>query len=160
VGRAPKSALSIHDQWQTFKLLEGMVVAGTIAMPRQVIREISEITHPDPPGAWATAVRGVHRHPLDPQWVHVQRVMAEAGDVVDPNKLKDDADPYVLALALELLEQGYDVCVVTEDRVDRNRIAVTTACQRLGIQHCSVRDFLDHLGVKTKKPASKAHGAE
>ncbi len=146
-----KSALSVADQWQTFKLLEDMVRAGTVAMPRLVIREISEIAHPDLPGAWAPGVRDIQQHPLDPEWEHVQRVMAEAGDVVDPNKTKEDADPYVLALALQLVGQGHDVCVVTEDRVDRNRIAVTTACDRLSIPHCSVRDFLGGLGVKTKK---------
>lgn len=78
----------------------------------------------------------------------------QAGDVVDPNKTKEDADPYVLALALQLLEEGHDVCVVTEDRVDRNRIAVTNACTRLGLPHCSVRDFLGGLGVKTKRAAT------
>lgn len=155
-----KSALSVSDQWQTFKLLEDMVRAGTVAMPRLVIREISEIAHPDLPGAWAPGVRDIQQHPLDPEWEHVQRVMAEAGDVVDPNKTKDDADPYVLALALQLVKQGLDVCVVTEDRVDRNRIAVTTACGRLGIAHCSVRDFLDGLGVKTKKAAGDGSDAD
>jgi len=147
-----KSALSVADQWRTFKLLEDMVRGGSLAMPRLVIREISEIAHPDLPGAWAPGVRDIQQHPLDPQWQHVQRVMSQAGEVVDPNKTKDDADPYVLALALQLLGDGYDARVVTEDRVDRNRIAVTTACDRLAISHCSVRDFLTDLGIKTKKP--------
>lgn len=155
-----KSALSVADQWQTFKLLEDMVRAGTVAMPRLVIREISEIAHPDLPGAWAPGVRDIQQHPLDPAWEQLRRVMAEAGDVVDPNKTRDDADPYVLALALQLLEAGHDVCVVTEDRVDRNRIAVTTACDRLGIAHCSVRDFLGTLGVKTKKTPTPADDEE
>jgi rRNA maturation endonuclease Nob1 len=151
-----KAALSVADQWQTFKRLEDMVGAGTVAMPRLVIREISEITHPDLPGAWAPGVRDIQQHPLDPEWESVQRVMAEAGNVVDPNKTKEDADPYVLALALQLLEQGHDVCVVTEDRVDRNRIAVTTACDRLGVSHCSVRDFLAGLGIKINKAAKES----
>ncbi len=151
-----KAALSVADQWQTFKQLEDMVRAGAVAMPRLVIPEISEIAHPDLPGAWAPGVRDIQQHPLDPEWEHVQRVMAEAGDVVDPNKTKDDADPYVLALALQLVAEGHDVCVVTEDRVDHNRIAVTTACDRLGIMHCSIRDFLGGLGIKTKKPAGEA----
>lgn len=149
-----KAALSVADQWQTFKQLEDMVRAGAVAMARLVIREISEIAHPDLPGAWAPGVRDIQQHPLDPEWEHVQRVMAEAGDVVDPNKTKEDADPYVLALALQLLEQGHDVCVVTEDRVDRNRIAVTTACDRLGVSHCSVRDFLTGLGIKINRAAN------
>lgn len=152
-----KAAVSLADQWQTFKLLEDMVRAGTVAMPRLVIREITQIAHPDLPGAWAPGVRDVQQHPLDPDWEHVQRVMAEAGDVVDPNKTKEDADPYVLALALQLRLQGHDVCVVTEDRVDRNRIAVTTASDRIGIPHCSVRDLLGGLGVKTKQAAADSN---
>ncbi len=154
-----KSALSVADQWQTFKLLEDMVSEGTVAMPRLVIREISEIAHPDLPGAWAPGVRDIQPHPLDPEWKHVRRVMAEVGDVVDPNKTKEDADPYVLALGLQLLGDGYDVCVVTEDRVDRNRIAVTTACDRLGLAHCSVRDFLGSLGIATRKPQAGSTAA-
>lgn len=71
-----KAALSVADQWQTFKQLEDMVRAGTVAMPRLVIREISEIAHPDLPGAWAPGVRDIQQHPLDPEWEHVQRVMA------------------------------------------------------------------------------------
>lgn len=155
-----KFIVSVADQWHTFKLLEDMVRAGAVAMPRLVIREIAEIAHPDMPGAWAPGVRDIQQHPLDPEWEHVQRVMAEAGDVVDPNKTEEDADPYVLALALQLLERGHDVCVVTEDRVDHDHIAVTTACGRLGIPHCSLRDFLGELGVKTKKSTGDAHDDE
>jgi hypothetical protein len=97
--------------------------------------------------------RDIQQHPLDPDWEFLQRVMAEAGDVVDANKTSEDADPYVLALGLQLAAAGYDVEVVTEDRVDRNRIAMTTACRRLKLPHCSVRDFFGQLGVKTRNPA-------
>ena len=149
-----KLAVSVADQWKAFKLLEDKVRSGEIAMPRHVIREISEIDHPDLPGAWAPGVRDVQLHPLDPSWDCVQRVMAEAGDVVDPNKTKEDADPYVIALALHLQGDGLGVSVVTEDCVDRSRIAVTTACDRLSIPHCSTREFLNELGIKTKKVGS------
>lgn len=149
-----KTLVSVADQWNTFKLLEEMVQSGSIAMPRLVIREISEIAHPDLPGAWAPGVRDLQSHPLDPDWEFVQQVMRKAGDVVDPNKNKEDADPYVIALALQLERDGYDVTVVTEDRVDRNRIAVTTACSRLNLRHCSARELFADLGIKTKKVGS------
>lgn len=151
-----KIAVSVADQWKTFKLLEDKVQSGEIAMPRHVIREISEIDHPDLPGAWAPGVRDVQLHPLDPSWECLQRVMAEAGDVVDPNKIKEDADPYVIALALDLQQDGLGVSVVTEDCIDHSHIAVTTACDRLSVSHCSTREFLSELGIKTKK----AGGAE
>lgn len=146
-----KRVLPVDSQWVVFKRLEEMVENGAAAMPRQVIREMSEIAHPDLPGAWAPGVRDRQRHPLDAEWEHVQRVMTEAGDVVDPNKTTEDADPYVLALALQLVLAGEAVVVVTEDCVDRNRIALTTACDRLGLSHGSVRDFFAALGVKMKK---------
>jgi hypothetical protein len=148
-----KLVISVSDQWKTFKLLEEMVRSGEIAMPRQVIREISDIDHPDLPGAWAPGVRDVQCHPLDPSWDCVQRVMAEAGDVVDPNKTEEDADPYVIALALHLQQAGLDVSVVTEDHVDHSYIAVTTACDRLSVTHCSTREFLAKIGIKMKKPS-------
>lgn len=147
-----KFVLAVGDQWSTFKLLEDMVTRGEVAMPRLVIREVAEIAHPDLPGAWAPGVRDSQVHPLDPDWKHLSRVMLEAGDVVDPNKSTEDADPYVLALALQLVEEGFRVVVVTEDRIDRHRIAVTTACTRLGVDYCSVRVFFNALGIKTKKP--------
>lgn len=75
--------------------------------------------------------------------------MTEAGDVVDPDK--EDADPDVPALALRLLEQGHDVYVVTEDHVDRNRITVTTPCDRFDIPHCSVRDVPGGLGDQVEE---------
>lgn len=87
------------------------MATGQIAMPRQVIREIERTAHPDLPGAWAPGVRGALRHPLDVDFVHLRRVMAEAGQVVDPNKAEEDADPYVAALALHLAARGLDVVV-------------------------------------------------
>lgn len=48
-----KYVISISNQWGAFKRLEQMVLKGRIAMPRQMIKEITEVTHLDMPGAWA-----------------------------------------------------------------------------------------------------------
>lgn len=145
-----KLAVAVGDQWDTFKLLEELVVAGRIAMPRLVIREASEIAHPDLPGAWAPAMRSHLVHPLDPDWNHLAEVMRVAGDVVDANKAEEDADPYVLALGRQLQAEAHEVVIVTEDRIDRVRIAMTTACARLGLSCCGVRAFLSEIGVATR----------
>jgi predicted nucleic acid-binding protein len=139
-------------QWQAFKRLEELVASGQIAMPRQVIREIERTAHPDLPGAWAPGVRGALRHPLDVEFEHLRRVMAKAGQVVDPNKTEEDADPYVAALALQLASQGLDPVVVTTDAVDHLpiRIALTTACDRVGLRHTDSRAFLVAVGILVK----------
>jgi hypothetical protein len=147
-----KSLIALSDQWDAFKGLEERVIAGEIAMPRQVLNGGAELTHPDLPGTWATGIRGQLQHPLDVHFDQIQRVMAEAGEVTDPNKTTEDADPYVVALALQLREAGLDAIVVTSAAVDRLplKIAMTTACNRLGVPHASPRDFLIAAGVKVK----------
>lgn len=47
-------------------------MAGSIALPRHVIKETSEIAHPDVPGAWASGVRPLVVHPLEPDWEHLE----------------------------------------------------------------------------------------
>lgn len=126
---ATKTIVSVANQWDAFKHLEQMVRDGQIAMPRQVINEVSELSHPDLPGAWVPGVRGNLQHPLDVHHSHLREVMSVAGDVVDVYKTGEDADPYVLALARQLKGSGHTVCIVTEDTVDRNRISIATRVQ-------------------------------
>ncbi|MCY3821772.1 MAG: hypothetical protein OXH52_20870 [Gammaproteobacteria bacterium] len=75
--------------------------------------------------------------------------MEKAGDVVDPNKTTEDADPYVLALALHTREKGFDVVVVTNDIVDHLpiRISLATACARLNVDAATPEDFLAEAGI-------------
>jgi len=150
-----KTIVSVANQWDAFKHLEQMVRDGQIAMPRQVINEVSEIAHPDLLGAWAPGVRGSLQHPLDVHYSHLRAVMSVAGDVVDVNKAGEDADPYVLALAQQLKHDGHTVCIVTEDTVDGNRISIATACERLKIDFCRVRDFLEWCQVPLRKEKSE-----
>ena len=70
-----KSIVSISNQWNAFRYLEEMVAAGKIALSRHVINEVSEITHPDMPGAWASGVRHLLQHPLQANFDYLERVM-------------------------------------------------------------------------------------
>lgn len=117
-------------------------------MPRQVISEVSEITHPDTPGAWAAGVRDLLQHPLNTSWDSMARVMEVAGGLVDPNSPGDPADPWVAALALDLRDSRFDPCCVTEDEVDRRpRISLVTACNRLDLPSCGLIEFLADLQI-------------
>ncbi|MXZ31140.1 MAG: DUF4411 family protein [Acidimicrobiia bacterium] len=144
-----KRLLPIPEQWNAFVRLGSLVENGRIAMPRQVLAEATTVSHPDVPGAWAAAMRRRLRHTLDPDYHFVRLVMEAAGDVVDPNKTTDDADPYVVALALHTREQGFDVVVVTADVVDRppRRISLATACARLNVEVANPTEFLVAAGI-------------
>lgn len=124
-----------------------MVETGELFFPRQVTAELNQARHIDTPEAWALAAGPKVTRAYDPDTAFVQRVMAEAGDVVDHNAEVDAGDPYVLAQALELLSMGLAVCVITEDIVDHQplRISMATACGRLNLPHCELRDFLERI---------------
>lgn len=90
--------------------------------------------------------------PLQADYDYLARVMSVAGDVVDANQTREDADPWVLALALQLQETTlFKICIVTEDTVDRHRISMVTACSRLQLEWCRVRDFLGHCSIEMRR---------
>ena len=68
-----------------------------------------------------------------------------APDVIEEDAENDPADPYVLALALQLWrENEAEECyVVTEDNVDRVplKISIRTACTRLGLNCMDTRNW-------------------
>ena len=146
-----RQTIAVDEQWRVFRAMEDLVRAGEIAIPRQVINEMKDVAHPDLPGTWAVGMRSVLRHSPDAHPDDLRRVMSEAGGVVDLSKQTEDADPYVLALALTLQNAGHAVCVVTEDVVDRKRLSVGTACDRLGLPHARASEFLARRGLGAGK---------
>jgi rRNA maturation endonuclease Nob1 len=141
-----------NKQWNAFKSLEDRVREGKIAFPRQVIKEVSDFAHPDVPGVWVQPMRTLVQYDINPGDEYIRAVMATAGDLVEEGALKEVADPYLLAMALELRETK-SIMVVTDDVVDRLplKIAMTTACERLDLPWCRTTDFLSSLGLPSKK---------
>lgn len=143
-----KTLVRIDRQWDLFELLRDMVDRGEIAMPRQVIREIGEVAHPDAPGVWARGMTHRLKHPLDIEYEYIRRVMKVAPNLVEANQQKEVADPYVVALAMQLVAGGESVEVVTDDLVDHlpSKIALGTACDRLKLAHVGCQDLLSAIG--------------
>lgn len=141
------------DQWELLKRLEGLVEAGTVCFPREVAREVKDLSHPDAPGVWVHGVERKTRHPLDPSDAALRLVLASAGDVVDPDR-PINGDAQVLALASELIAAGHGATIVSEDFVDRNpKLSVETACTRLGLPHMRLVHFLSAI---SESPADDA----
>ncbi len=106
------------------------------------------MAHPDAPGVWARGMSHRLKHALDVDYEHLRRVMQEAPNLVEANQQKDVADPYVVAMALQLAGGGESVEVVTDDLIDHlpTKIALGTACDRLKVPHISCQDFLTAIG--------------
>jgi hypothetical protein len=135
-------------QWGLFRRMESLVEEGRIAFPRHVRTEMQDLAHPDAPGVWAAGVFPAIKHAVDPDADYIRRVMAsDAKAVVDPNKAREDADPFIIAQALQLMDAGYEVCVVTEDHLDNpTRIALTKACDICSVEWIRLDEFLKDIG--------------
>jgi hypothetical protein len=83
----------------------------------------------------------VHGEPSDDS---LAEVLNAAPNMLDPDASIEHADPYVVAMALELTaEPDFDVIVVSGDRVDRpGHTSVVTACGRLQVRTATVDAFL------------------
>ncbi|MBU6435571.1 MAG: DUF4411 family protein, partial [Nitrospirae bacterium] len=79
----------------------------------------------------------------------VRAVLAEVPEILDPDKDGvEEADPYVLALAMRLQNEGYQVTILTEERKDRpDKMSMNTACGVLRIPCLPVETFLSRNGI-------------
>ena len=159
-----KLIINLREQWSTFRVLEDMAKNEQIAMPKQVINEVSRVRHPDIPGAWVVGVENYLEHPVNVDHRILSIIKSQCPDLADPRKEIDDADPYVVALAYQLQEQKEIPCIVTEDKVDRivtegqvdRKIqSIVSACKQLKLKYTYTRDFLTHLNIPTKNKTEK-----
>lgn len=144
-----KSILAVAEQWPLLMRMSGLVESGCLAFPRQVANELKKAKHPDAPGVWAACHKGWGTHP-QPRDGSVAEALG-AAQLIDPDSEADaePADPYVVAMALEIKERfsSVKVVVVTEDRVDRMpaKESIVTACQRLELESCTAEEFATWL---------------
>ena len=120
-----------------------------LAIPRQVVWKMGSIFTELP--KLGMLFKGA---PI-PDARFMKRVMADAGEVTDPDQVTDDPAPWVLALALHRQAEGDLVCVVSEDFVDRDGLSVASACGRLGLDWRRTREFLEHFGIPIKPEPKK-----
>jgi hypothetical protein len=133
-----KKVLKIVDQWDFFSGLSELLGEGRIAFPPQVRTEMLHGKFPDTPGAWIARCKGteVYSRPGDET---VLQVLASAPNLIDVEDERDQADPYVLAMALEIqTDRGLaPVRVASKDYIDRMPVksSLASACAVLGVEH-------------------------
>lgn len=110
---------------------------GTLLIPHQVLEELERFRtdsgRPDELAVWARRCEKVGAC-LRPRLELVKYVLKEAPTLIDPNTQFEEADPYVLALALEKADTGDKTVVVTNDFKDRTtKLSLSSACGLVGI---------------------------
>jgi uncharacterized protein DUF4411 len=129
-----------------------MVTHGSLLFPKEVVAELEracEGKEPDKRYLWASSYSGIAcRHPTD--YARVASVLERVPLLVDAEKTMgaEEADPYVVALALTVASDGTQITVVTEDRKDKPaKTSLATACGLWGLSTVPLEAFLGHTGI-------------
>lgn len=134
------------DRRNVLGRMSRVVASGTLVFPTEVVAELERYEGEDDPiRDWAVANRRLATR-ISPPFEKLRAVMthSQVKRVIDPDKATsvDEADPYVLALALSLKDHA-EVVVITEETKDRrDRISMGTACGLLRLFRLPVRAFL------------------
>lgn len=139
-----------------YRKLRRRVEDGSLLFPVEVFDELkrarsTDMTKEDRPFDFAESTKKTATR-LGTDYAYVTQVLAVTPRVLDHEKVggADEADPYVLALALKLSHEGHLVTVITEERKDRpDKMSMNTACGLLRLPCVPLDAFLESQGIWT-----------
>lgn len=115
-----QSGLPAAEQTRVFDTLAARAQAGLLVFPPQVREELEwneRDRASDAARDWVRRVREFAERPAE--FETVRRVLARAPLLIDANSKRDQADPYVIALALDTQSLG-GVSILSDDYRDRS----------------------------------------
>ncbi len=140
-----------------FSDLTKLVKSDTLVFPIQVFKELERFSlsnanakSKDLPFEWTKLNKErATRHNIDYQKLRIILQHPQVSKIVDPDKIggEEEADPYVLCLAYQLLET-HGITVLTEEVKDRpDKISMNTACGLLRLVPLRMMAFLGQQGI-------------
>ncbi|MHC4472488.1 MAG: DUF4411 family protein [Planctomycetota bacterium] len=135
-----KRLILATEQWEFFEKLKRLVQKGLASFPKKVAQELRQARHHDTPEAWSLNVIRDVQYPKEPDPETVRRVMAIAGEVIDEEAEGEQADPYVIAHALEIADCPQHVSVSTSRGWQwRNSLRLSESCRKSTSRSSPVR---------------------
>jgi hypothetical protein len=144
-----RSLFSRAERESVMERLAELVEDGRVVYPREVVLELERYAGADNPAlAWAKAHQTAAAR-MQPSFEALRNVLAHVPEVIDASKEgTEEADPYVLAMAVALRESGADARVVTEEfKTTVRKMPLGSAAGFLGIPSVSIRTMLKFEGV-------------
>ena len=140
-----KRYIKPERQWDFFnETMTAMVESGDLLIVPQVEAECGKARHPDVPGTWALAKARLSPADRDPSLQTVRVILSMWPELIDPEGEAEQADPYVVARALELQDSLQDVFVLTDDTTSRLPVKASLAqvCDHYQIPWINLARFL------------------
>lgn len=144
----------IPNVWQE---LEKLFNAGKIISHEFVYEEFNpERKNPDFIAKWIKDKKGYFLGITDKQSKKVEEILQKFPDFIDAEKENDQADPWIIALAIEKMEevtlfgQNTLVYVVSQEKISSSK-RIPAVCREFKVPHMNLDDFLKdngwHFGI-------------
>lgn len=142
-----QAGLSPSRQAAMFRMLTRLTETGRLCFPPQVREELEwGSRRGDEAVTWVQAAKDSAERFADMNTV--RRVLRRAPLLIDPHSTRDQADPYVIALAMDSQELG-GVSILSDDRHDRydahhaiRKLSVATVAASWDIPVAPLEGFL------------------
>jgi hypothetical protein len=148
----PKRHVEKAQHVEIYKRLTILVETGEIVYVPQVVPELLAYAgKPDVPCDWAKENEAKACKRKVPHSV-VKEVL-DVAPVLDPHKSTgpEEADPYVLALAILLRRENVDARVLTEEQNDLpDKMSMASGCGLLGIPRMRIEPLLAQKNIWSK----------
>ena len=134
--------------WEKLKLLADN---NRLIAPREVLNEIKQ--NDDMLSKWAKNQKKMFKEPTQRQIELVQEILKDFPALIDTER-KFDADPWVIALAIELSSSSQQTIftikriVVTEEKLRENRVRIPFVCNKKSIESIDIVELFRTEGWK------------
>lgn len=131
--------------------IESLITRGLLSAPKEVLNEIKE--GDDQLAEWAKKQNKLFKEITQKQIEIVKDILKEYPSLVK-EKRKYDADPWVIALAIELSTSSQKTLapvkriVVTEEKLRGNKVKIPYVCQKFNIKSIDIIDMFRIEGWK------------
>lgn len=153
LSRTNEKVIKIDDA--IWKYLEKMMKMGGVISHRIVFNEIISGTK-NPPFIiqWIKGKRGYFLPKSDSQIAQIPEIVQQFPDLIDYARESEQADPWLIALAIEKSKEAnlfevYVSVVVSQENQNSSK-KIPAACKHFRIGHHSLREFFDEIGLSTK----------
>lgn len=134
--------------------LEGMMQDGTLISHSLVFDEIiSKSKNPDFIAKWIEGKKQYFLERTPVQISTVSEIVHQFPDLIDPAREHEQADPWLIALAIEKSQElklfDFNISIVVSQENPNSSKKIPAVCKYFGIQHEFLREFFDNIGLGT-----------
>ena len=132
--------------------IEQLFYEGKIFSHKIVLEELTTSSKkPDDLTKWILSQKQYFKSSTFTQAQHVSQIINEFPGLIDHNREKDEADPWLIALAIEeqsqinLFHSNKKVIIVSEESKDKPQ-KIPSVCKYFGLDHLNLLEFFKYNG--------------